>query len=130
MMKPLQKILTQSSLLQTRCKPKTYSKLLPSTSIIIVFHNEAWSTLLRTVHSIIKYTPKELIEEIILVDDASDRDYLKKKLDDAMANLPLGVKGKVLRMEKRSGLIQARLKGAAESIGPVLTFLDAVSHFV
>lgn len=47
-----------------------------------------------------------------------------------MANLPLGVKGKVLRMEKRSGLIQARLKGAAESIGPVLTFLDAVSHFV
>jgi len=107
------------------CKTKTYSKLLPATSIIIVFHNEAWSTLLRTVHSVIKYTPKELIEEIILVDDASDRDYLGKKLDDAMANLPLGVKGKVLRMETRSGLIKARLRGAFEAKGPILTFLDA-----
>lgn len=40
-----------------------------------------------------------------------------------MANLP--VKGKVLRMEKRSGLIKARLKGAASAIGTVITFLDA-----
>ena len=80
---------------------------------------------MRTVHSVIKYSPKELIEEIILVDDASDRDFLGKKLDNHMANLPLGVKGKVLRMEKRSGLIKARLVGAAEATGKILTFLDA-----
>eukprot|EP00079_Xenopus_tropicalis_P032643 XP_017946414.1 PREDICTED: polypeptide N-acetylgalactosaminyltransferase-like 6 [Xenopus tropicalis] len=57
------------------CKHKLYLERLPNTSIIIPFHNEGWTSLLRTIHSVINRTPDSLIEEMILVDDFSDRGY-------------------------------------------------------
>uniref|UniRef100_A0A2K6G5W2 Polypeptide N-acetylgalactosaminyltransferase n=1 Tax=Propithecus coquereli TaxID=379532 RepID=A0A2K6G5W2_PROCO len=52
-------------------------------------------------------------KEIVLVDDASERDFLKRPLEI-----------NVIQMEQCSGLIRARLKGAAVSKGQVITFLD------
>lgn len=105
-----------------QCISKEYPTNLPSTSIIICFHNEAWSTLLRTVHSAINRTPPTYLKEIILVDDASTRDELKQRLDDYVANLKVV---KMIRLRSRQGLIRARLAGAKEAVGDVLTFLDA-----
>lgn len=50
-------------------------------------------------------------------------DFLKKALDDYIEELPVPVK--LLRSPTRLGLIQARLLGAKEAQGEVLTFLDA-----
>ncbi|KAM9448124.1 polypeptide N-acetylgalactosaminyltransferase 13 isoform 1-T2 [Salvelinus alpinus] len=105
------------------CKTKVYADDLPNTSIVIVFHNEAWSTLLRTVHSVINRSPRHLLQEILLVDDASERDFLGKKLENYARTLEVPVR--VLRMEQRTGLIRARLRGAAATRGQVITFLDA-----
>ncbi|KAL1020934.1 hypothetical protein UPYG_G00006600 [Umbra pygmaea] len=99
-----------------RCPP------LPTTSVVIVFHNEAWSTLLRTVYSVLHTSPASLLTEIILVDDASTSEHLGTKLDEYVKHLRIV---KVMRQQERTGLITARLLGASAAQGEIITFLDA-----
>lgn len=56
------------------CKYWNYPKNMGlKASVVIVFHNEGWSTLMRNVHTILKRTPPEMLEEVLLVDDFSDK---------------------------------------------------------
>ncbi|XP_064204381.1 polypeptide N-acetylgalactosaminyltransferase 12 [Anguilla rostrata] len=104
------------------CRDLKYSYAsLPSTSVVIAFYNEAWSTLLRTVHSVLETSPDVLLREVILVDDYSDRDHLKQRLEDYVSGLR---KVRLIRARKREGLVRARLLGASIATGDVLTFLD------
>ncbi|KAG4073580.1 hypothetical protein HA402_000804 [Bradysia odoriphaga] len=108
----------------TDCQSKPYPPKLPTTSIVIAFHNEAWSTLLRTVWSVINRSPRPLLQEIILVDDASETaDFSNEKLENYVKALPIPTF--VLRAANRSGVTGARLLGAGRTTGQVITFLDS-----
>ncbi|ESO84542.1 hypothetical protein LOTGIDRAFT_131969 [Lottia gigantea] len=105
------------------CKNKKYPmEKLPDTSVVIVFHNEAWSTLLRTVHSVIDRSPPSLLREVILVDDLSDMRHLKAPLDRYISKLE---KVKLIRSPTRIGLTRARILGFEASKSKTVTFLDS-----
>ncbi|CAF4196285.1 unnamed protein product [Rotaria sordida] len=108
----------------SKCRSHEFPPDLPSTSIVIVFHNEGNSTLLRTLTSVVLRSPIEYIHEIIMVDDASvNREYLKDTLEQFVKELPVTVH--ILRNTERLGLMKSRLKGAEMATGDTLTFLDA-----
>ncbi|XP_046551492.1 putative polypeptide N-acetylgalactosaminyltransferase 9 [Haliotis rubra] len=71
---------------------------LPETSVIIIFYNEHWSVVLRTIHSIMDNTPPHLIKEVILVDDASTDEVLKEPLEEYVSRFR---KVQLLRAESR-----------------------------
>uniref|UniRef100_A0A182WWC0 Polypeptide N-acetylgalactosaminyltransferase n=1 Tax=Anopheles quadriannulatus TaxID=34691 RepID=A0A182WWC0_ANOQN len=104
------------------CRDRKRSAL-PPVSIVIVFHDEALSVLLRTVHSVLNRTPPELVQEILLIDDWSSLVQLKTFLDDYF--LPYSDKVRILRTPKRLGLITGRIFGAKRASADYLLFLDA-----
>lgn len=83
------------------CRKKIYDvDSLLTTSVIVIFFNEPYSVLVRTVHSVLNTSPKNLLKEIILVDDGSSNVDLKHKLDFYVSSR-LSDKVKVLRLKNR-----------------------------
>lgn len=106
------------------CSKIKYLSKLPRVSVVIIFHNEVKSVLLRTVHSVINRTPSELLHEVILVNDFSSNAELYEPLQNYVA-MNFLEKVKIVNLEKRSGLIMTRLEGARIATGEVLVFFDS-----
>lgn len=99
---------------------------LKSASIIICYHNEALSVLIRMLNGIIERTPEKLIHEILLIDDASAPELIiePELRQYGFENWNLK-KFQFLRTSKRQGLIKAKILGARWATGDVLVFLDS-----
>jgi polypeptide N-acetylgalactosaminyltransferase len=109
-----------------RCRSVEYPKNLPSASVVIVFKNERWSPVLRTVYSVLNRSPKEYLKEVILVDDQSDigkyqikefiiifnffSEEMGQRLDD-YCDEHFGDLVRILRAPTRLGLIKAKNYG-------------------
>ncbi|XP_037071463.1 N-acetylgalactosaminyltransferase 6-like isoform X2 [Pollicipes pollicipes] len=108
-----------------KCDSRHYISQLPTASVIVPFHNEHLSTLLRTAASLINRAPRHLLREVLLVDDASTKDHAKAPyLDDLVQRMFHGVV-RVVHLARRSGLITARLEGARLATSDVLIFIDS-----
>ncbi|XP_076808999.1 polypeptide N-acetylgalactosaminyltransferase 4-like [Clavelina lepadiformis] len=103
------------------CKGRKVRKPLPTFSVIICFRNEALSTLLRTLYSVLETVPGLLLKEVVLVDDASNIDLyevMKTETEDLFSV-------KLIRSPTQVGITQARILGEKLATGEVLTFLDS-----
>lgn len=89
------------------------------------FFNEDISTLIRSVNTVIKRTPVKLLKQIVLVDDASDLPELQGELETKLNKLDSNHKLKIIRNDKREGLIRSRVFGSRKATGDVLIFLDS-----
>lgn len=97
------------------------STIVKRASIIICYYNEAPSALLRTITTILKRSPIQLVKEIIVVDDFSGPEFHMDKMKPFIKSNLINF----MRTSKREGLIRARLFGAKVAQGDVLIFLDS-----
>ncbi|CAK0804930.1 unnamed protein product, partial [Prorocentrum cordatum] len=115
-----------------RAKHEQYPCDLPTASVVMVFHNEHFVTLVRSVHSVLNQSPAQYLKEVILVDDASEVDpsrfheghwrRLREELDEYARALP---KVRLVRLGERRGLMSARMEGIWRARGDVIVCLDS-----
>lgn len=106
------------------CHKKLYLKHLPHVSVIVIFHNEHPSLVKRTLHSIVNRTPRELLDEIVLVNDASTKLELYEPFEKYL-NENFQDRVRIVKLKKRVGLINARLEGAKRAKSEIIVFLDS-----
>nr|XP_046250148.1 probable polypeptide N-acetylgalactosaminyltransferase 8 [Scatophagus argus] len=113
---------------EPRCLKKSYPKDLPSLGVVLIYLNEALSVIKRALCSIINRTPKNLLKEIIMVDDNSSNEDLKGDLDVFVRSLEKqnpSVHIKRVRHSEQQGLAYARASGWRAATADVVAILDA-----
>mmetsp|Transcript_72514 Transcript_72514/g.172898 ORF Transcript_72514/g.172898 Transcript_72514/m.172898 type:complete len:761 (+) Transcript_72514:90-2372(+) len=96
-----------------RWKPKTFSVVLPCA--------EEREFAYKTVESIHKMTPSEVLHEIVVVDDGSNPPLSETHLTPEIQQK---FKVKIFRHEQTVGLIGAKKTGGDGATGDILVFLD------
>ncbi|GAA6233837.1 probable polypeptide N-acetylgalactosaminyltransferase 8 [Lates japonicus] len=123
---PLDRVLPDTR--DPRCAKKSYPKDLPSLAVVLIYLNEALSVIKRALRSIIDRTPKDILKEIIMVDDNSSNENLKGDLDAYVKTLEeQNPTLRIIRVRhnEQRGLAYARASGWRAATADVVAILDA-----
>lgn len=105
-----------------KCRGITYDNaLLPKTTLVIPYLNETWEQISKTVGSILTYTPPELLDEILFIDDGNAPEW-----QHHTEMLAISPKIRIHRNDERQGLIRSKVIGAAivKDTSPVIMFME------
>ena len=93
-----------------------------SVSVVMCMRNELVYLLLRTLTTIVRRTPGNLLREIVLIDDGSDEDCLPEvKNYCSKLNIPL----RTFRNDESVGITSCRRFGIEKAEGDVIVLLDS-----
>jgi polypeptide N-acetylgalactosaminyltransferase len=116
---------------QPGCLKKLYlpentsiTEKLPKASVVIIFCNELLTLILRTVWSILNQTSRDLLHEIILVDDGSNDTDIIEVLPWYIQNRFQNENIRLIRNPTPKHIVGARMVGARSATGQVLVFLE------
>lgn len=102
------------------CQGKQYDfSTLPTITMVIPYLNETWPQIRATLSAVLSYSPPELLDEILMVDDGNAEEWQHHA--DLRALHP---KVRVHRNEERQGLIRSKVIGAKLVSSPVIVFME------
>lgn len=104
------------------CRTKEYPKNLTKVTVLIPFHDDDWMLFMRTVHSVLLRTPDHLLEEVLIVQDYSPRDYYHAKLDEYLKKYP---KIRHIKSARRQGIIPTRNLGIVNAKSEIIVSVDS-----
>jgi len=104
--------------------PMVVSKL-PSASVVIVFADEPFETLIRSIHSVLNRTPPNLLKEIVLVNDASSSSWVEKNESLLEAYLQEIPKVFLVKNAIRQGIMRSRTQGILQTTSDLFVVLDS-----
>uniref|UniRef100_A0A914H9W3 Glycosyltransferase 2-like domain-containing protein n=1 Tax=Globodera rostochiensis TaxID=31243 RepID=A0A914H9W3_GLORO len=122
---PVRKLETMA---HPKCANIDYSKVHSKVSVVVIYHNEMLSVLVRMINSIFNESPAHLLTEVILYDDftesnldigASLKEYAKMSKGNWESKI------RFMKASERQGLIRAKVLASREAKGDVIVFLDS-----
>ncbi|KAL5261290.1 hypothetical protein ACHWQZ_G007109 [Mnemiopsis leidyi] len=107
------------------CTNRTYTTSNTSVSVIINYHNELLSLVLRSLYTVLAAIPPHNLHEVILIDDGSDlASYHElREVEPLVSELDVDVK--FYRWEDNKGLIYSRRWAAQHATGRAVLVLDS-----